>query len=479
MSGALIAPIARPARIVGRYALFEEIASGGMATIHIGRLVGEAGFSRTVAVKRLHPHFSKDPEFRAMFVDEARVASRIRHPNVVATLDVVNDGDDLLLVMEYVSGESLARLLKTATSRRQRVPAKVAAAIGVQVLHGLHAAHEATDDAGQGLGIVHRDVSPQNVLVGGDGVARVIDFGVAKAVGRMQTTREGVLKGKLPYMPPEQLGGKEMDRRCDVYAASVVLWEMLTGTRLFASGDDGATYGRIMRGASVAPSQAAQGVTADLDAIVMRGLAVEPDARFQTAREMAKAIEGATATATAIEVGEWVESIASALLSQREESIRRVVSGSVSQVEAIGEARATEVATGGTMSLHEERKGAPGRALVAVAALGVCAAAGIGGAWWTWAHGTAAAPVVTGVAASESATEVGSASASASAAESAAASGPASAEEAAATGVASASAATPHRGRRAAPVAPVTAPRCRPPYYFDPDGTKHYKPECI
>src|ERR1035437_3672665 len=152
-------------RVVGRYALYGEIASGGMATVHFGRLLGPVGFSRTVAIKRLHPQFAKDPEFVTMFLDEARLASRIRHPNVARTLDVVALEGELFLVMDYVEGEALSRLLRTCRARGTPVPPKVAAAIVCGVLHGLHAAHEAKSERGEPLGIVHRDVSPQNVLV--------------------------------------------------------------------------------------------------------------------------------------------------------------------------------------------------------------------------------------------------------------------------------------------------------------------------
>src|SRR5580700_10113505 len=210
---------------VGRYALHHEIASGGMATVHIGRLLGPVGFARTVAIKRLHAHMARNPEFVAMFLDEARLAARIRHPNVVSTLDVVATEGELFVVMEYVPGDSLARLLHAAREAGEPVPLPVAASIMVDVLHGLHAAHEASDERGQPLGLVHRDVSPHNVLVGTDGAAHVIDFGIAKAAGRAQVTREGQLKGKLAYMAPEQLkggtGGSKVDRRADVFGAAV------------------------------------------------------------------------------------------------------------------------------------------------------------------------------------------------------------------------------------------------------------------
>src|SRR5271154_4965512 len=153
------APALLPARAIGRYLLFGEIAAGGMATVHFGRLSGPAGFSRTVAIKRLHPNLAKDPEFVAMFLDEARLAARIRHPNVVPTLDVVATEGEIFLVMDYVQGESLSRLLHAASERKERAPLPVAASIMVNVLHGLHAAHEACDEQGQPLLLVHRDVS--------------------------------------------------------------------------------------------------------------------------------------------------------------------------------------------------------------------------------------------------------------------------------------------------------------------------------
>src|SRR6478609_10040309 len=215
--------------IVGDYALFSEIASGGMATVHFGRLLGPKSQQKTVAIKRLHAQFAQNPDFVDMFLDEGRVASRIDHPHVVPVLDVAMTGDELFLVMEYVHGETLAKLLSTSKNRGQAVPTDVAFAIVVGLLEGLHAAHEATDENGEPLNIVHRDVSPPNVMIGTDGIARVLDFGVAKAAGRLHLTRDRQLKGKLTYMAPEQVRGQGMDRRTDVYAATIVLWELLVG----------------------------------------------------------------------------------------------------------------------------------------------------------------------------------------------------------------------------------------------------------
>ena len=312
-------------RIVGRYALYDEIASGGMATVHIGRLLGPVGFSRTVAIKRLHPQFAKEPDFVSMFLDEARLAARIRHPNVVGTLDVVALSGELFLVMEYVQGESLARLMRTMRERGAGVPVPIAAAIIVGVLEGLHAAHEATSDQGEPLGIVHRDVSPQNILVGTDGIARVVDFGVAKAAGRLQTTRDGQLKGKLGYMAPEQISGRAT-RATDVHAASVVLWEMLTARRLFHGENELQTYSNILAGNIPRPSLYAPSVSPELNRLVVRGLDPNPEARFPSAREMARALQRTTTVAPPSDVGDWVESIAGANIGSRARKIAAIES---------------------------------------------------------------------------------------------------------------------------------------------------------
>jgi eukaryotic-like serine/threonine-protein kinase len=316
-------------RTVGRYVLFGELAAGGMATVHFGRLSGPVGFSRTVAIKRLHPHFAKDPEFVTMFLDEARLCGRIRHPNVVPTLDVVTTHGEVFLVMEYVAGEALSKLIKAACERRERVPRRVAATILSSVLHGLHAAHQAKDEHGQDLGIVHRDVSPQNILVGADGAARVLDFGVAKAAGRLQTTRDGQLKGKIAYMPPEQLAGAKVTKQVDIYAASVVLWEALTGRRLFDGETEAIVLARAIEGFIEPPSRYNPELDAATDAVVMRGLARDPDLRYGTAREMALAIEQYIGLATPSEVGAWVEATAGPELARRARTVAEIEVASI------------------------------------------------------------------------------------------------------------------------------------------------------
>ena len=302
---------------LGRYTLYAKIAQGGMATVHFARLAGEAGFTRTVAVKRLHRHLAADPAFGTMFLDEARLAARIRHPNVVATIDVEQVEDEIFVVMDYVHGEPLARLIRFVAGAVEKIPFGVISAIMTNVLQGLHAAHEARDNKGAPLELVHRDVSPQNILVGTDGVARVIDFGVAKARGRVQTTRDGRVKGKLAYMSPEQLRGERIDRRTDIYAAGVILWELLTLVRLFGNDSDATTIENALQRKIEPPSAFAADVPPALDAVVMRALARDPADRFDTAKQMAAALEEAMPVATQATVGEWVEATAKSPLEKR------------------------------------------------------------------------------------------------------------------------------------------------------------------
>ncbi len=294
-------------RVLGRYELHDELASGGMATVHLGRQIGLVGFSRPVAIKRLHEKYAKDQDFVAMFVDEARLASRVRHPNVVPTLDVVAAAGELFLVMEYVHGESIARILRTIGPRHQRIPVQIAAAIAIDMLAGLHAAHEAKSERGEPLGIVHRDVSPQNVLVSSEGKAHVFDFGIATATQRTYSTEDGSLKGKMPYMSPEQLNGESIDRRADIWSAGVVVWEMLVARRLFTA-PSSAGLVKVITEKDVTPPSA-HGADRTLDRAILGALTRDRDRRFQTAREMALAIEAATPIATPRAVGEWLASI--------------------------------------------------------------------------------------------------------------------------------------------------------------------------
>jgi serine/threonine-protein kinase len=302
---------------IGRYTVYGEIAAGGMATVHIGRMVGEVGFAKLVAIKRLHSHLAKDPEFLDMFLDEVRLASRIRHPNVVQPLDVVVTGGEVFLVMEYIHGDSLARILRTVRQQTLHIPMKITSAILIGALNGLHAAHEAKDERGTSLGIVHRDVSPQNIMIGVDGVSRVLDFGVAKAEDQVHSTKAGELKGKLAYMAPEQIKGKPSTRRTDIYAASIVLWEALTGHKLFDV--DASSVGALMQ-AQIdirPPSSINPQVTPEVDELVLKGLSINPELRYATALEMAGDLIERLPPAAQQQVGQWVETTAKAALTER------------------------------------------------------------------------------------------------------------------------------------------------------------------
>ena len=313
---------------IGRYRVFEQIASGGTATVHLARMAGPHGFSRALAAKRLHPQLATDSELALMLLDEARLTSRIRSPFVVSTVDVVAQGQELLIVMEYVLGESLAGILRpagSAVTRESRgVAPDVAAAIMVNVLSGLHAAHELKNDVGESIGLVHRDVSPQNILVGADGVARVLDFGIAKAMGRSQTTREGTIKGKLAYMSPEQMRGMEVDRRTDIFAASIVFWELLTGERLFGGTDEQSTIGKLLMAEIPAPSTVRPELGRTVDELVMKGLSRDPSERYETALAMASAIEQGMPVASTSRVATWLDELIHDDLARRRERLRVV-----------------------------------------------------------------------------------------------------------------------------------------------------------
>jgi eukaryotic-like serine/threonine-protein kinase len=471
-------------RQIGRYILFDEVASGGMATVHYGRLVGPAGFSRTVAIKRLHPTFAKDPDFLSMFLDEARVAARIRHPNVVATLDVVSEDGELLLVLEYIHGDSLAILLRTLRARGEAPPPAIAAACITQALYGLHAAHEATHASGAPLGVVHRDVSPQNILVGVDGVARVADFGVAKAIGRLQTTREGQIKGKTAYMSPEQMRGRGVDRRTDVYAASVVLWETLTGRRLFMGDSPIAVMNSALEGQVAPPSSLSPSVPKELDQVVLRGLSRSADQRFATAKQMAVAVEAAIRPAATREVGEWVERVASDVLQKRARRVSEIERGTAisvedgrapenassesAQVEAPVDTNASEIQVFTEVTPTPRRRARLwiATALVAPVLLSVLLL-------------VQRRPAAPSPPPSPSASSPGPGAPRPSAAEAPA--GSAVPEEAAPSILPSASAPPGASMHPWSPRRPASSPRtvdCTPPYTFDNNGVRHWKPGC-
>jgi len=268
----------------------DEIAAGGMGVVLLAlRTESPHGGASPVAIKQLHAHLVDNPDVVSSFVDEARIASRIMHPNVVHVHDVEMIGNQLVIVMEYVEGMSLRELIR---KRKAKLPIPVVRRILSDSLRGLHAAHETFDDRGRPLDVVHRDVSPHNLLVGANGVTRVTDFGVALAVGRITSTKaDGTVKGKLQYLSPEQVFRKTIDRRTDIFALGAVAWETLTGKKLFDAGTEGETLAMIIREDITPPSIKRIDVPLDLDETIMRALERDPDRRWNSALEMAEAIE--------------------------------------------------------------------------------------------------------------------------------------------------------------------------------------------
>jgi eukaryotic-like serine/threonine-protein kinase len=309
---------------VGRYALHARLGVGGMASVYIGRLQGASGFAKTVAIKRLHPQYASDPEFAAMFVDEARLAARVVHPNVVSTLDVVHSGDDLLLVMEYIDGDSLAALMRGMAHHSRSMPLDVVSAIFCGVLSGLQAAHTATSDAGEPLSIVHRDMSPENVIVGVDGVARVLDFGIAKASNKSSVTKDGTVKGKLAYMAPEQVLGKDVTGQADLFAVATVMYELMSGQRLFKGDNDGATVRKLLYDPVRTLKDVVKNVSQALNDVVMRGLARDTSERYANALDMHQALEEAVQPATPRRVAEWCRSVVASEISKRASAVSSV-----------------------------------------------------------------------------------------------------------------------------------------------------------
>ena len=304
---------ARVPERIGPYSIFGEIGAGGMAAVYLGKLDSAAGFSRVVAIKRMHAELARSPDFVEMFLQEARLVGRIQHPNVVSALDCVATDNNAMLIMEYVHGVSLSQLTKKPVG----IPLPAASAIVLGAALGLHAAHEAVDMDGRSLGIVHRDVSPQNILVGVDGLARVLDFGVAKAAARSGHTRAGEIKGKLSYMAPEQLLGDEVGREADIYSLGVVLWELVTGRRLFRTEGTGHMMTRIAQSQIDSPRSVNPNISPEISAVVMKAVAGSPKARYRTALDFAAAIERTIPVMAQRTLGAWVAEVAKDELQQR------------------------------------------------------------------------------------------------------------------------------------------------------------------
>ena len=329
-----------------RYECLVKIASGGMASVYVGRLRGAVGFWRLVAVKRAHAHLVADDDLRRLLVDEARLASKIHHPNVVAVLDVEELEEELFLVMDYVEGAALSELAAIAARTRSPMPPGVAVRIALDACAGLHAAHELCDDDGVPMRLVHRDVSPQNVLVGVDGMARIADFGIAKCTqSGTGASNTGTLKGKVAYMSPEYIEGAPIDARSDVFALGVVVWEAITGQRLFRGATELETMRRVVETEAPRLSSVARWVGPALDGVLAGALEKSPAKRFPSAQALGEALEAAASKAGLLasraEVGAHVKSLVGKELDARRVQVRERV-------------RASELSPGAPPVLDEE-----------------------------------------------------------------------------------------------------------------------------
>jgi eukaryotic-like serine/threonine-protein kinase len=281
-----LVPLPAGQRQFGRYHLLYRIGTGGMANLYLARATGPDGFEKLIAIKRIHEPLCHQPDFLKMFKDEARLAARILHPHVVQVIELGQNEGAYYIAMEYVHGENLSALLRRA---RPEIP--IVARIIADALAGLHAAHELRSVEGELLELVHRDLSPSNILIGYDGAVKVSDFGVARARGTLHITNAGTLKGKYAYMAPEQVRRHPVDRRADLFAVGTLLYEASTRSRLFRADTPGDTLTRIVSGKVPAPETLVPGYPPLLHEIVMRALDQEPDKRYQTAQEMQLALE--------------------------------------------------------------------------------------------------------------------------------------------------------------------------------------------
>ncbi|MBN2193525.1 MAG: serine/threonine protein kinase [Polyangiaceae bacterium] len=320
-------------RNIGRYEVAGHLATGGMAEILLGRVVGPAGFERAVVLKRILPHLARERAFVEMFLDEARVAARIRHPNVVQVHELLHEEDELCIVMEYLEGESLSSVMRRLQARGRRLEPALCAHVIAQAAAGLHAAHELCDADGNELMLVHRDVSPQNIFVGYDGSTKVLDFGIAVMRDRSQKTQTGQLRGKYEYMSPEQCASRPLDRRSDLFSLGVVLYELSTGTHLFRRRHELLVLRAIVEEPVPPPRDIIERYPEVLERVVLNALEKGRSERYQTAAEMRRELLGAARALGGSDVpDEQLAPLMNELFADRrlekEEMLRRLQSGS-------------------------------------------------------------------------------------------------------------------------------------------------------
>ena len=276
----------------GKYTLFERIGRGGMADVYKGRVSGPQGFERTFVVKRILPHLSDDATFIKMFVEEAKLSARLAHPNIVQIFELGAVEGEYFISMEYIRGKDLSETMRAIWKTMGPPRPELVAYIGREACRALSYAHSLTDERGRPLGMIHRDVSPSNIMMSYEGAVKLLDFGIAKALGEApETTKSGTMKGKYAYMAPEQTEGDDVDHRIDIFSCGIVLHEVLTGRRLFKGANDVLTIERVRRCEVPPPSLQNPMVPPELDAIVLKALARDRDKRWPTAADMADALD--------------------------------------------------------------------------------------------------------------------------------------------------------------------------------------------
>lgn len=337
-----LAPIAGTARAFGKYRLLAELGRGGMADVHLAVAIGPAGFSKLQVIKRLRPGMTDIEEMRSMMLDEARLAARLNHKNIVQTNEVGIVDEQYFLAMEYLDGQPYHRILKRAAQLGRTIPLPFAVKILCEILSGLHYAHEAKDYDGHPLGVVHRDVSPQNVFVTYDGQVKVVDFGIAKAARRLVETQTGIIRGKITYMAPEQAFASEVDRRADIFSVGVLLWEAVAGERLWGNLSDPEIVARLLHEipsvATVRPD-----APADLVDLCARALARDPARRPATAAEMRSELEGYLAVHDIQVTAEALGSLVEDLFAEEHAELQGLVDRELALLRVEGEHADTEI----------------------------------------------------------------------------------------------------------------------------------------
>jgi serine/threonine protein kinase len=294
----------------GKYMLLDRISGGGTSAVYRANVRGEAGFERLVAIKRILPHMAGDPEFVKTFVREAKTVARLTHANICPIYELGKVGESLYMAIEYIAGKDLGKITRRLARNGETMPPSVAAFIAARLCDSLDYAHSLRNANGQSAGVVHRDLSPTNIIVSYEGQVKLIDFGLAKAVGRAQQTNVDALKKKLGYMSPEMVKGRPLDSRSDIFGVGVSLYEMLTGKRLFVGKDDIDTLKLVGTANVPPPSAVSDDVPDDLEVVVMRALEREPEDRFQTAGEMGQIlnayVQRTVGSFTTQQLSEWV-----------------------------------------------------------------------------------------------------------------------------------------------------------------------------